>query len=237
MLFPDISAKRFFTVIFMFTVTWLGLQYSTTFRPVAIKQPLSLFPKRLGAWERISCHRFTDEILNILKMDDYLDCVYREPGGRTVELYVAFYGAVGVKGEGYHSPKNCMPGSGWGIDSVRSCVLPVGIEGQTSSTVAEMTVRNNDLRRLVIYWYQNRGRIIHSEIMEKVFLVLDSLFMKRRDGTFVRLTMDTDTENDKTADYLIRQFSMLVMKKLEDFIPGKNVPDDQIAHGQQQATD
>ncbi|MBV5331436.1 exosortase-associated EpsI family protein, partial [bacterium] len=58
-----------------------------------------------------------------------------------INLYVGYYKAVGVSG-GYHSPKNCLPGGGWGIDGVKNVVLAIGDTGNRQATVSQMVIRN-----------------------------------------------------------------------------------------------
>ena len=106
--------------------------------------------------------------------------------GGWVNFYVGYYRAVGVEGS-YHSPKNCIPGGGWGINTVKEVQLDEGIEGKDKAVVSEMLIRNGDEYQVVLYWFQNRGRIIASEYWEKIYLVLDALFKGRRDGSFVRI--------------------------------------------------
>ena len=215
-----ISGKRIILIITIFAATWLTLRNSSTVQQVPIKQPLSLFPEQLGSWHRISSNQLSAEVIDILKMDDYINYIYAAPDGKTIDLYVAFYQAVGISG-GYHSPKNCLPGSGWGIEQVQSFTLPTGIEGRNTSTVSEMVVRKQKTSQIVLYWYQNRGRIIGSEYMEKVFLVVDGLLKGRRDGAFVRLISHVDDKDIPATEAVLKKFSVLAMKELENFLPGK----------------
>ena len=139
-----------------------------------------------------------------------------------INLYVGYYTALGVDG-GYHSPKNCLPGGGWGIDSVKEIRLPVGIEGQNQSTVTEMIIRQGDDYQIVLYWYQNRGRIISSEYWDKISLVLDALFKGRRDGSFVRIIVPVHGGDIKDAEYQERQFAEKVMTELQNYLPGAHL--------------
>ena len=154
--------------------------------------------------------------------DDYIDYVYVNQLQIPINLYVGYYTSVGVTGA-YHSPKNCLPGSGWGLDTVKEVTLPVGIEGKKKSTVTEMLIRNGDDYQVVLYWYQNRGRIIASEYWEKVYLVLDALIKHRRDGTFVRIMDTVKDKNIQAAEQRAQKFAETVMVRLQDFIPGSHL--------------
>jgi EpsI family protein len=184
-----------------------------------IQQPLSGFPVQLNEWRTISSHKSTDEVIKLLGVDDYIEYNYANPQGRIVNFYAAFYESVGTGG-GYHSPKNCIPGGGWGIDSTKTVeVHPAN--GQPPVTVSAMLIRNRNEYQVVFYWYQNRGRIIASEYWEKIYLVLDAILMKRRDGTFVRLMAPVEDGNIAQTERQLQQFAALTMAELKHFLPGR----------------
>jgi EpsI family protein len=139
-----------------------------------------------------------------------------------VNLYVGYYSSVGVGG-GYHSPKNCLPGGGWGIDTVKTIQLQAGIEGKKQSIVTEMLIRKGDEYQIVLYWYQNRGRVITSEYWEKIYLVLDALFKGRRDGTFVRIMVPAKGAEIEDAERRAQKFAQQVMVALENHLPGSRL--------------
>ena len=136
-------------------------------------------------------------------------------------MYAAFYESVGTGG-GYHSPKNCIPGGGWGIDSVKTVeVVPKG--ARTPVRVTEMVIRNRNEYQVVLYWYQNRGRIIASEYWEKIYQVVDAVVMGRRDGTFVRLLAPVANNDIQKTEQLLQQFASLVLPELNNFLPGRDL--------------
>ncbi len=60
------------------------------------------------------------------------------------------------------------------IFMISAPLLQSGIEGKNYSTVSEMLIRSGPNYQVVLYWYQNKGRIIASEYWEKIYLVLDA---------------------------------------------------------------
>lgn len=209
-------------VLLVFACTWYILHNTSTVAPTPIKQSLSSFPHQINDYHLTNSYQSSAGVVKLLGVDDYIDYVYVNSSNSPINLYVGYYKSVGVGG-GYHSPKNCLPGSGWGLDSVKEIQLPVGIEGKKESTVTEMVIREGDNYQVVLYWYQNRGRIIASEYWEKVYLVLDALFKHRRDGSFVRI-MDTVQDKDiKSAEKRVMKFAETVMVQLEDYLPGSHL--------------
>ncbi len=207
-------------ILLLILGTWFVLHNSASVMVVPIKQSLSSFPKQIGQWEMVSSSASSEEVIKMLGVDDDIQYTYRNKAGRLINLYIGYYSAVGVKGS-YHSPRNCLPGGGWGIDEITPYKLGMGIEGNSQSVVSEMLIRNGDSYQVVLYWYQNRGRIIASEYWEKIYLVLDALRLQRRDGTFVRI-MSAVPDNDIAATSReTGAFAELVMNTLESYLPGR----------------
>ena len=217
-----ISKKVTLTVLLLLVGTWFILHNSSSVLSVPIKQSLASFPTQIGEWKFIHSSTSSDDVIEMLGVDDSIQFTYQNPAGKIVSLYVGYYSAVGVTGA-YHSPKNCLPGGGWGIDAITPHSLATGIEGESNSVVSEMLIRNGDKYQIVQYWFQNRGRIIASEYWEKVYLVLDAISLKRRDGTFVRIISTVQGTDFMSTSEEISAFSEQVMTLLESYLPGKTI--------------
>ncbi|WP_448871658.1 exosortase C-terminal domain/associated protein EpsI [Desulfobulbus propionicus] len=213
------SAARLLILLALFGATFYLLQGVSGTVRTPIQKPLSNFPLQLDEWKTISSHKSSDAVIKMLGVDDYIEYNYANPEGRTLNFYAAFYESVGTGG-GYHSPKNCIPGGGWGIDSTKTIeVHPTN--GKPPVMVSEMLIRNGNEYQVVVYWYQNRGRIIASEYWEKIYLVLDAILMKRRDGTFVRLMAPVQDGSIAQTEQHLQRFAGLAMAELEHFLPGR----------------
>jgi len=214
-----LSKTRISIVLFLCALTWYAMQSTSEVHPTPIKKSLSAFPHTLGDYTLSNAFQSSAEVIEMLGVDDYIQYNYIRPDGRRINLYVGYYKAVGVNG-GYHSPRNCIPGGGWGIDKIESRSLDAGIEGATTSNVSSMLIRNGNDYQVVYYWYQNRGRIIASEYFEKIHQVLDALFMGRRDGTFVRIMASVNGNEIAATETELKNFSEQVMTQLQDYLPG-----------------
>lgn len=213
------SPYRVLMVLALLVTMYLLLQGVSGTVRTPIKQSLNNFPSTLGEWKVLSSRASTDEVVKMLGVDDYVEYNYANPAGRALNFYAAFYESVGTGG-GYHSPKNCIPGGGWGIDRVKTVQI-APTDGRAPVTVSEMIIRNRNEYQVVMYWYQNRGRIIGSEYWEKIYLVLDAVLMKRRDGTFVRLMAPVADGTIEQTEQQLQGFAPLTMKELERFLPGR----------------
>lgn len=215
----NISPYRVFLVLVLFAATFFALQGVSGTVRTPIKQSLAKFPTTLGEWKVISSRASTEAVIQMLGVDDYVEYNYTNPTGQPLNFYAAYYESVGTGG-GYHSPKNCIPGGGWGIDSVNTVEIhPIG--SRSPVKVSAMIIRNRNEYQVVLYWYQNRGRIIFSEYWEKIYQVLDAITMKRRDGTFVRLMAPALNGDIQTTEKMLTDFAGQTATELEQFLPGR----------------
>lgn len=217
----NISLPRTFILLALFAATFFLLKDVSGVHRTSIIKPLALFPANLGEWKKVSLRKSGEEVIKILGVDDYIQYNYVNQAGQRVNFYAAFYEAVG-NGKGYHSPKNCIPGGGWGIEEINTVeITPNGYESPV--TISEMIIRNRNEYQVVYYWFQNRGRIIASEYWEKIFLVTDAILKKRRDGTFVRLMAYAEEGDIETARKRLTAFAKISLSELNNFLPGKSI--------------
>ena len=86
----------------------------------------------------------------------------QEGQGRAMPLwlYVGYYQSQRT-GSTYHSPKNCLPGSGWQF--VESDHVSVPVSNGQSILINKVLIQKGLDKQVILYWYQDRGRVIASE--------------------------------------------------------------------------
>ena len=180
------------------------------------RMQLKDFPQSIGAWQRTGNDQILDdETLKVLRASDYLLRDFRKSDGQTANLYVGYY-ATQRSGATYHSPLNCLPGSGWTLSEPGKAkiALPDG-----SSFVAnKYVIQNGDYKSMMVYWYQGRGRNVASEYWGKVYTVFDSVRLRRSDGAMVRVTVpirDSEAAAEKTAI----EFASTASNVLPEYVP------------------
>ena len=191
-----LSNIRIAVVFVLFAVTFLAIQMSQAVRETPIKQPLSGFPSEIGDWKFARKSFFSAPVIDMLGVNDYISYDYVEDSGRVLNLYISYFTAVGVTGA-YHSPQNCLPGGGWNIVSVEDVPLAKAPVPYTGAAIKKVVVQKGSEQQVVLYWFQNRGRIIASEYWEKIYLVADAIFKQRRDGSFIRIIGQVPKGGDK----------------------------------------
>lgn len=144
------------------------------------------FPKQVGAWAQTGGdEQFDSQTLAVLRASDYLLRDYRSADGRVVNFYVGYY-ASQRDGATYHSPLNCLPGSGWVMSAPGK--ITIAPKGRTPFIANKYLIQNGDHKEVLVYWYQGRGRAIASEYWGKIYTVVDSVRLRRSDGAMVRVT-------------------------------------------------
>jgi EpsI family protein len=180
------------------------------------RKDLKDFPQSLGTWRRTGKDQpIDDETMKVLRASDYLMRDFSKPDGQSANLYVAYY-ATQRTGATYHSPLNCLPGSGWTLSepAKATIVLPDG----TSFVANKYVIKTGDSKSLMIYWYQGRGRSVASEYWGKIYTVLDSVRLRRSDGALVRVTVPI-ANSEAVAEQTAVEFASAASSVLPQFVP------------------
>jgi EpsI family protein len=151
----------------------------------------------------------------VLRASDYLLRNYRSGDGRVLNFYVGYY-ASQREGATYHSPLNCLPGSGWVMsDPDRIIIAPTG---RPAFIANKYVIQNGDHKEVLVYWYQGRGRAVASEYWGKIYTVIDSVKRRRSDGAMVRITTPIESSE---ADALKASVDLAteISTILPEFIP------------------
>jgi EpsI family protein len=180
------------------------------------RKALKDFPQQLGNWSRVGTDTQLDAAtLQVLRASDYLLRNYRRTDGRFANFYVGYYSSQ-RNGATYHSPLNCLPGSGWNLSEPGkiTIVTPSG----TSFVANQYFIQNGTYRLAMIYWYQGRGRAVASEYWGKIYTVLDSVRLRRSDGAMVRITVPV-TGSEWAAMAAAAELASTATGELGDFVP------------------
>jgi EpsI family protein len=182
----------------------------------------SAFPMQFDEWQGIQLPPFTDNILAILGLDDYLTRNYRNATGPLVNLYVGYW-ASQRQGDTMHSPQNCLPGSGWEPTSQGLLSVRDPRPGRAGEIKLNRYVIQKGLdRQLVLYWYQSHGRVVGSEYWSKIYLVTDAVRLNRTDAALVRVLVPIGTggaDAEAIAEQQAVKFVNAFLPRLNAYVP------------------
>lgn len=179
-------------------------------------RPLSAFPAQLGEWRLATEGAIDKDVREVLRADDILSRVYGR-GGTFTSLFVAYFKTQRA-GQAPHSPKNCLPGSGWTPSSAE--MVGISIPGLSEPIrVNRYVVAKGPDKSVVFYWYQTRNRVIASEYEAKLYLVLDSIRYNRSDTALVRVVIPVADGNEAAATETGVGFVRSFFAPLRDYLP------------------
>jgi EpsI family protein len=143
---------------------------------------LAQLPAAVGEW-RSEDYTLSESVSRVLAADAVLQRRYYTPDGREVWLFLAYFAAQGVNSQ-IHSPRHCVPGTGWRIASMEPCVLdtPGGSHRATRLLIRSDSGEANEM----LYWFKTRSGTVTGEYALKWDLVKNSLARRPTDAVFVR---------------------------------------------------
>lgn len=181
------------------------------------RESLLLFPNQIGSW--VGQRTAIESVyLDALKLDDYVMADYRSAGQSPLNFYVAWYDSQ-RSGKSAHSPRSCLPGGGWEIQSLTQIDVPVVLNAKPLR-VNRALIALGSQRQITYYWFQQRGRNVTNEYLVKWYLFWDALTRNRSDGALVRLVVPlTAASSEAAADAMLTQFLTAAVPELPRFIP------------------
>ncbi len=179
---------------------------------------LQSFPTQLSNWTGTDI-TIEKDVLEVLGPGDFLLRVYQNPAEKQpfVDLFIAYFPSQRT-GDAIHSPKHCLPGSGW--LPVESSRVTLSLPGHSPFPANRYVIAKGDSRQLVLYWYWAHDRGVASEYWAKFYLVADSMRMNRSDGALVRITTPMYSgETAEAAEQRLLPFAGDVAPLLDSYIP------------------
>ncbi|MEJ2307119.1 MAG: EpsI family protein, partial [candidate division WOR-3 bacterium] len=124
---------------------------------------------------------FSDETYAILKATKSTMIAYKSEEEPGPGLFIAYFQDQKY-GAQIHSPRHCLPGSGWGI--LKHTHEKIQVNGKTLP-INRVLIGARENRQLMYYWFVTRTGIITSEFGLKFNLFMNALFLKPTDAAFV----------------------------------------------------
>jgi EpsI family protein len=184
---------------------------------VASARSLDRFPSAVGAWRMIERGVIEKDVRDVLKADDYLTRRYAISPAQTAGLFVASFKSQRA-GQTPHSPKNCLPGSGW-IWSVSDTILVNIAERDRPIEINRYVVSKGDMKAVVLYWYQSRDRVVASEYKAAAFVAWDAIRRNRTDTALVRVVVPIAGNRADAATRSGIEFIQAFFTTLRQFLP------------------
>lgn len=210
-------------------VLFLGLNFYVyhffaTEEVIPPRRSFASFPLELDGWRCQAPYEMDAAVERNLGVTDYLICTYAHDGS-AVGVYVGYHESqVRRQGGGghervIHPPKHCLPGSGWDIIGFDQVELDLEGLPVRPARVNRVMIAKGDLRQLVYYWYQSRGRVIADDWRKIVSLFWDRATRRRTDGSLVRFTIPVVQGDVERAERDFRELAERLLPRLPGYVP------------------
>jgi len=209
------TPARLVTVFLLIQTAVLYSSIRTEYVPPSL--PLSDVPRQIGSWNMVSEGYVDKESQAVLQADDLLNRIYKSSStGTQASLFVAAFRTQRT-GKAPHSPKNCLPGSGWTQVSSENYSIDVG-EG-APIVVNRYVIVHGEERELVFYWYQSRDRVVADEFKAKFWVVADAMRLNRTDTALVRVIVPISNNDVASATGTASDFVRSFFRALRQYLP------------------
>jgi EpsI family protein len=201
-----IKKTRFLIVCLLLILAGLYINLHSDIE-VSLNKSFKGFPMEYKGWHMISESQFSDDVLNVLRPTDYMLREYIGTEGVPVTLYIGYHG--GGKDSGpIHSPRNCLPGSGWYLVSEEKMTVQSGLK---EIALVKAVYQKGAYKEIFFYWFDVKGQSLSNEFALKFAKIKNSVLYRRRDAAFIRVSVDV--ESDEEMSFLVGE------KFIKDFYP------------------
>jgi EpsI family protein len=200
----------------LLAATLLVLQFRSAGEAIPLRKSLDTFPSAVGDWHAQYAASLEPEIVNLLKVNDYVMQRYVDGDGRMLWLYIAYWATQRKGGAQIHSPQNCLPGSGWEPVEASKLVIPLG--AAPPITVNRYLIQKEGNRQVVLYWYHSQGKDVAGEVQAKIAMVWNAFLNNRTDGALVRISTPVQGSVSETTERLVR-YVQAVHPILGEYLP------------------
>jgi EpsI family protein len=209
---------RFALVVILLGGVAVFLRSSNHNEVIPARETFSSFPRQLGDWAGVDSN-IPQDVLAVLGPGDFLLRSYQTSSAEnpSVELFLAYFPSQRT-GDTIHSPKHCLPGSGW--LPVESDKVTLSLPGKSPFLANRFVIAKGTQRALVVYWYWAHNRAVANEYWAKFYLIDDSIRLNRSDGSLIRVATEL-RHRETAADAEPRLVSVLnvVSPTLDRYIP------------------
>lgn len=194
-------------LVFMFMAT-LSIRYYRS--PVRQADQLGQVPLAVGNWIG-QAEPLAAPVMELLNPDQLFSATYVNPSGARVHLFVDYYSPENTTGA-IHSPRNCLPGSGWVIAG--TVPRPISAGGRVIEA-NRFYLTLGESQQVMDFWYITRQGETANDYRLKFNTMISSLTLKPTDKAFVRFV----TANDPASIAAMEEFELQLIGEIYRRLP------------------
>lgn len=158
-----------------------------TSRPAPTLERLNMasFPQELGDWTAAPI-TLDEGTIESLGTDQYFNATYtNRKTGDSLYFLLTYYPEQDSSAAA-HAPASCMLGGGWSIMK-KGEIAPE--ENPHNMPLGQILLKKQNAYIVSNFWFQQRGRAISNEFLNKIYLFIDAFKTRRTDGGLVRIEL------------------------------------------------
>ena len=211
---PD---KRSLGILLISVVLLIGANtWGSRPGPVLEYQNLAEFPREFGDW-RGSPIELDDLTIESLGTTDVFNAMFvNDKTGDNLYFLISYYPEQDSSAAA-HAPASCLLGGGWSI--MKKGELPPESNAH-DMPLAQMILKKQNAYIVSNFWFQQRGRIISNEFLNKIYLFIDAFKTRRTDGGLVRIElMMRPGMTVEQGQAVVDEFIKLIRPEITRYIP------------------
>jgi EpsI family protein len=203
--------KAFFLILIVLLATFVVTLTVRYYQPESTAVvSFESFPLSKGDWVGRQ-EVIAPFVMDLLSPKAIFSATYTNSQGIQVHLLFDYFITAGSFG-GPHSPRNCLPGSGWVILNQQERMIDIG---SREVSAGRLQLRLDETRQVMDFWYVTNYGETGSDYMFKFYSMIGSLSLKPAEVAFVRLIC-TDSPAGRAA---LEEFEALFVPEIYGFLP------------------
>jgi len=181
----------------------------TNYQPaVSENARLDSFPLEFDGWVGVQ-ETIPTYVINQLNPSGIFAANYANSDGARINLLIDYFS--GNDPGGPHSPRNCMPGSGWVFVSESERLINLG---DHTITTVRFIMQLGESKRIMDFWYVTKYGETANDYTFKFYKMLSSLTLQPTDVAFIRFFAAADSISLASLDHFEQASLPLIYERL-----------------------
>lgn len=203
--------KSFLTIIIVIVITFVFTMMIKYMRPASAGDvSFDDFPLTVGEWNGYK-EEVSETTMKLLNPQAIISVTYTNPDGISIHLLFDFFSSDATFG-GPHSPRNCLPGSGWKIENVLEYEIA---RGSKMIPAGRFELKFKESEKVMDFWYVTHFGETSNDYQFKLYELLSALTFKPRDVAFVRFV----TDNNEVSLKALKDFQKEILPVIYNHLP------------------
>jgi len=173
-------------------------------------------PREFGTWKGIDADPLTAKSHDILRLDQYVRRMYRNPAGQEVFVYIGYWEKQsGEHQAAKHSPLMCLPANGWKISSPQLRSIP--LSSSEPQPARQLVGVISDSSVVFYYWFFSGDENYVDETDALFHIMHETIVKGRSDGGIVELSLQMD--QSKSSEETLKDAEATLTAFVSDFAP------------------